>query len=87
MLKGQGQRSRSKVKIKGQGQRSKVEVKVKLKISFTTGAEWSMMVLGLPSAAKSPMKPKSDTLTGGHLKERSSCLRFQNVGVFKLVAR
>ena len=29
----------------------------------------------------------SDTLTGGHLKERSSWLRFQNVCVFKMVAR
>ncbi len=48
------------------------------------------LVLGLPSAAKSPMKPKSDTLTeqpqGGHLKERSSWLRFQNVCIFKMVA-
>ena len=39
--------------------RSKVEVKVKFKISFSPGAEWSMMEPGLPSAAKSPMKPKS----------------------------
>ncbi len=48
-----------------------------------------MMVLGLPSAAKK--KPKSDTLIkksqGGHLKERSNWLHFQDGCVFKMVAR
>ena len=41
-----------------QGQKSRSKVKVKVKISFSTGAEWSMMVLALPSAAKSPTKQK-----------------------------
>ena len=59
---GQGLRSRSKLQVRPKAKLKVQDQRQSSRCHFSSGAEWSIVVLGLPSAAKSPMKHKSSTL-------------------------